>query len=40
MENKNQFCAFGAMSPWRLGEVLEINGHIIKIKPEFGPIEY
>ena len=36
----NKFCAFGAMTPWRFGEVLEIDGHIIKIKPEHGAIEY
>ncbi|MFA6089975.1 MAG: hypothetical protein WC755_09020 [Candidatus Woesearchaeota archaeon] len=31
----NKYCAFGAMTPWRLGEVLEIKESYILIQPEY-----
>ena len=40
-ENKKKYCAFGAMRPWRFGEVIETNERYTVIKPDFhGPNEY
>lgn len=39
--NKKRYCAFGAMTPWRFGEVIETNESCTIIKPEYSShLEY